>query len=170
HRDLVAIRHGRGMLWRDQVSQLHHLRRGGAKRMNAHAAPASSRAQRGFSLIEIMIGLVIGLISVLVIYQVYNVAEGFKRNTTAAGEAQMNGLFSTFVLGMELTNGGAAIAVSAAALAVCPDTGDIATSFRPVPVLITDGGGATSPDSFVVNYSIATTAATAMMFNYKDPA
>ena len=49
---------------------------------------------RGFGLIEIMVGVVIGLIAVLVIYQVYTVAEGFKRNTTAAGEAQMNGLFS----------------------------------------------------------------------------
>src|SRR5258706_797273 len=137
--------------------------------MNTQRSPGLRCAQRGFSLIEIMIGLVIGLIAVLVIFQVYNVAEGFKRNTTASGEAQMNGLFSTFMLGMELTNGGAAIAVSGADLAVCPDTGDIATSLRPVPVLITDGGGPTNPDSFVVNYSIATTAATAMMFNYKDP-
>jgi len=65
-------------------------------------APVSgpSRAQRGFGLVEIMIGLLIGLIAVLVIYQVYTVSEGFKRNTTAAGEAQVTGLFSAFVLGM----------------------------------------------------------------------
>ena len=133
--------------------------------MNTHLAPARRRAQRGFSLIEIMIGLVIGLIAVLVIFQIYTVSEGFKRNTTAAGEAQMNGLFSTFLLGMEVANSGAAIAVSGADLASCVDTGNIATTFRPIPVLITDGGGNSTPDSFVVNYSIATTLAGTAMFN-----
>src|SRR6266568_828069 len=145
-----------------QVSQLHHLWRRGPERMNADPAPALRRAQRGFSLIEIMIGLVIGLIAVLVIYQVYSVAEGFKRNTTAPGEAQMNGLFSSFVLGMEIGNGGAAMAVSAQDLASCADPTTFpasdprhfAESFRPIPVMIYDGGGASTPDSFVVNYSI----------------
>src|SRR5207237_1633264 len=87
-------------------------------------ATCLSHRQSGFGLVEIMIGLVIGLISVLVIYQVYNVAEGFKRNTTATGEAQMAGLFSTFVLGMELGNGGSAMALAAPDLASCPDPGN----------------------------------------------
>jgi type IV pilus assembly protein PilW len=132
----------------------------------------SERAQ-GFGLIELMVGLVIGLIAVLVIYQVYTVAEGFRRNTTAAGEAQMNGLFSTFMLGLQLGNAGAAMATAAADLASCADTGNIATSLRPIPVLITDGGGGTidpNPDSFVVNYSLATTRTTPAMFNADAPA
>jgi len=134
--------------------------------MNTQGTPdRSGDAQRGFSLIEIMVGVVIGLIAVLVIYQVYTVAEGFKRNTTAAGEAQMNGLFASFVLGLEIGNGAAAMAVSAQDLASCADTGNIATSFRPIPVLITDGGGNSNPDSFVVNYSIATTMAKPVLFN-----
>src|SRR5690349_23970284 len=129
--------------------------------MAANRRPSRfARAQRGFGLVEIMVGLVIGLISILLIYQVYNVAEGFKRNTTAAGEAQMAGLFSAFVLGMEISNGGAAMAISAADLASCSYTGNIATTFRPIPVLITDGGGASKPDSFVVTYSMATTLVT----------
>ena len=124
---------------------------------------------RGFSLIEIMVGVVIGLIAVLVIYQVYTVAEGFKRNTTAAGEAQMNGLFSTFVLGMEIGNGGAGMAVAAQDLASCPDPGGampqrFAQSFRPVPALITDGGGNAISDWLVVNYSMATTLANSALF------
>ena len=122
--------------------------------------------QRGFGLVEIMVGLVIGMIAVLVIYQVYNVAEGFKRNTTAAGEAQMAGLFSAFVLGMEIGNAGHATALSAPDLGSCADTGNIATSFRPIPVLITDGGAASTPDSFVVTYSVATTLVTPSMFNF----
>jgi len=138
--------------------------------MNANNAPRRSRAvQRGFGLIEIMVGVVIGLIAVLVIYQVYAVAEGFKRNTTAAGEAQQNGLFSAFVLGMEIGNGGAGIATAAQDLASCPDPGGampqrFAQSFRPIPVLITDGGASATSDSFVVNYSMATTLANSALF------
>jgi type IV pilus assembly protein PilW len=129
----------------------------------------SHREQRGFGLIEIMVGVVIGLIAVLVIYQVYAVAEGFKRNTTAAGEAQQNGLFSAFVLGMEIGNGGAGMAAAAQDLASCPDPGGamplrFAQSFRPIPVLITDGGGSATSDSFVVNYSMATTLANSALF------
>ena len=81
--------------------------------MTETSSARSHREQRGFGLIEIMVGVVIGLIAVLVIYQVYAVAEGFKRNTTAAGEAQQNGLFSAFVLGMEIGNGGAGMAAAA---------------------------------------------------------
>ena len=126
---------------------------------------------RGFGLIEIMVGVVIGLIAVLVIYQVYTVAEGFKRNTTAAGEAQQNGLFSTFVLGMEIGNGGAGMVAAAQDLASCSDPGALvpmpqrfAQSFRPIPILVTDGGGNANSDSFVVNYSMATTLANSALF------
>src|SRR5664279_3864266 len=63
-----------------------------------------TRAQHGFSLIEIMIGIVIGLIAVLVIYQVFALAEGIKRNTTSVGDAQQNGLLSSFILNVQLAN------------------------------------------------------------------
>jgi type IV pilus assembly protein PilW len=137
--------------------------------MTERSSARSHREQRGFGLIEIMVGVVIGLIAVLVIYQVYAVAEGFKRNTTAAGEAQQNGLFSAFVLGMEIGNGGAGMAAAAQDLASCPDPGGampqrFAQSFRPIPVLITDGGASATSDSFVVNYSMATTLANSALF------
>ncbi|HEV8553035.1 MAG TPA: PilW family protein [Casimicrobiaceae bacterium] len=137
--------------------------------MTERSSARSHRKQSGFGLIEIMVGVVIGLIAVLVIYQVYAVAEGFKRNTTAAGEAQQNGLFSAFVLGMEIGNGGAGMAAAAQDLASCPDPGGampqrFAQSFRPIPVLITDGGASATSDSFVVNYSMATTLANSALF------
>jgi type IV pilus assembly protein PilW len=131
------------------------------------ASKAARTGQRGFGLVEVMIGLVIGLIAVLVIYQVYTVAEGFKRNTTASGESQQTGLFSTFVLGMEVGNAGAGMADAAQDLAACTDPGNFSASFRPIPVMITDGGGGVvnpNPDSFVVNYSMATTLANSATF------
>ena len=112
-------------------------------------------AEHGFSLIEIMVGIVIGMIAVLVIYQVYAAAEGIKRNTTSVGDAQQNGLLSSFMLNVELANASNGTSYAFKDLAVCNATGSMANSLRPIPVLVTDGGGAANPDSFVVNYSLA---------------
>ncbi len=115
------------------------------------AIKRSSRRPHGFSLIEIMVGIVIGLIAVLVIYQIFAAAEGIKRNTTGAGDAQQNGLLSSFMLSIELANASNGIAVAVKDLMTCPATADPATSFRPIPILITDGGA--NSDEFVVFYS-----------------
>lgn len=123
-----------------------------------HGARAAAHA-RGISLVEVMVGLVIGLIAVAVIMQVFSTAEAFKRNTTSAGDAQQNGLFSTFTLALELANAGNGIGIptvfGSTSLAKCPNTNDVATILRPIPVIITAGKDASSPDAFVVTYSVA---------------
>jgi type IV pilus assembly protein PilW len=105
-----------------------------------------------------MVGVVIGMIAVLVIYQVFAAAEGIKRNTTSAGDAQQNGLLASFMLGVELSNASNGVAMSWQKLQSCPTTASAATTLRPIPILITDGGGPTIPDKFVVNYSISNIA------------
>lgn len=47
--------------------------------------------QTGFSLVEILVGLVIGLLATLVIMQVFSVFEGQKRSTSGSADAQTNG-------------------------------------------------------------------------------
>lgn len=121
--------------------------------MRIRSLAARRVAQRGVSLIEIMVAVLIGMVAVLVIFQVFTVSEGFKRNTTGVGDAQQTGLFSTFTLGLELANAGNGIALAGSDLITCTDTGDIATTMRPIPVLITAGASNDIPDSFVVNYS-----------------
>src|SRR6185312_250753 len=105
------------------------------------------RSQIGFSIIEIMVGVVIGMIAVLVIYQVFATSEAFKRNITAAGDAQQNGLLSSFMMGIELANAGNGLAVSGRGLGSCAPTVvagatptflEIANSQLPIPILITD--------------------------------
>ena len=120
--------------------------------------------QQGFSLIDIMVGIVIALVAMLVIFQVFVVGEQFKRNTTSIGEAQVNGLLASFALGLQLANSGNALAVAAQDLAVCEDqvaepdlTKRFAKSWRPLPILVFDSGVAATPDSFIVNYSTTTT-------------
>jgi len=46
--------------------------------------------QSGFSLVELMVGLVIGLIASLVIMQVFSAFEGQKRSTSGTADAQTN--------------------------------------------------------------------------------
>ena len=54
----------------------------------------SSAQQFGFSLIELMVGMTIGLIALLVIGQTLSVFDVHKTTTTAAADAQENGLLA----------------------------------------------------------------------------
>ncbi len=53
---------------------------------------------------------------------------------------------------------------SALDLGTCTPAATMADSLRPIPLLITDGGGANTPDSFVVYYSVARTFVSAALF------
>ena len=44
--------------------------------------------QRGFGLVETMIGILIGLLVVLVIYNLFSAAERYKRMTVGTSDAQ----------------------------------------------------------------------------------
>jgi len=112
------------------------------------------RRHAGFGLVEILVGVVIGLIALLVIYQALAVSEGYKRTTTAGGDAQSAGMISTFILGQDIGNAGNGISVTALELGTCPSTGNFATTWRPIPVLIRDGGDDFTSDSFDVFYSV----------------
>lgn len=54
------------------------------------------RRSGGFSLVEIMVGIGIGLAALLVILQVFTVFEGQKRTTTSGADAQTNGGVALF--------------------------------------------------------------------------
>ncbi|MEO8486780.1 MAG: PilW family protein [Betaproteobacteria bacterium] len=136
--------------------------------MNAHRSLRTARArQRGISLIELMVGVVIGLIAVLVIYQTFAVAEGVKRQTISAGDAQKTGMIAMYLLGSELGNAGSGISLNQDDLATCTDTGNVATTMRPFSVVITAGADDATPDSIVVNYSTARSVVTPSVFMAK---
>lgn len=50
----------------------------------------ASAHQKGFSLVEMMVGVAIGLIAVIVMFQVFAISEERKHTTTASGDAQNN--------------------------------------------------------------------------------
>ena len=130
--------------------------------MAARAFDVAPRSrQRGISLIEMMVGVVIGLVAVLVIYQTFAVAEGVKRQTVSAGDAQKTGLIATYLLGSEIGNAGSGITLNQDDLATCnTDAADIVKTMRPFSVLITPGADDATPDQIVVNYGTARSVVT----------
>jgi type IV pilus assembly protein PilW len=56
------------------------------------------RSSAGFSLIELMVAALIGLIGTVIIFQMFAVAEGQKRQTTGAGDALQAGAQAIFQL------------------------------------------------------------------------
>jgi len=115
---------------------------------------ATSRAQRGAGLMETMIGILIGLLVVLVVYNLLSVAEGYRRATTGAADAQITGLLSQWVTGQDAANGGNGIMSAFPDLTACNKTEADATytadnTLKPIPILITKGALAKDSDSFV---------------------
>ena len=118
---------------------------------------SGSSVQRGVGLVETMIGLVIGMLMVLVIFQVYQVNEGQKRAVTGGSDAQQNAGYGLFIIGRDISIAGNAIAASASALDGC-------ALLRPIPVVITAGATDNDPDSVTVLYGGSSTLSTAVAF------
>jgi len=68
--------------------------------------PLFAYRARGFSMVELMVAMVIGLIGMIIIFQVFEVSEGIKRTTTSGGDAQQNGAIALYLLEHDLRNGG----------------------------------------------------------------
>lgn len=61
---------------------------------------------RGFSLVELLVGLVIGMIGVVIMMQIFSVSEGYKRTTTGGDDAQNNGAIGLYGLQRDLRQAG----------------------------------------------------------------
>jgi type IV pilus assembly protein PilW len=73
------------------------------------ARPALVPKSRGFSLIELMVGIVISLIGTLAIMAAFALFEGQKRTTTAGDDAQQNGSFALYTLERQLRTAGSGL-------------------------------------------------------------
>ncbi len=108
--------------------------------------------QRGFSLVELMVGMVIGLLTVLVITQVMALSEGKKRTTALGSDAQVNGALALFAIQRDVQQSGYGADLSLSSLG-CPVNysygGSAASSFTLAPVVITDGTSG-APDTITV--------------------
>jgi type IV pilus assembly protein PilW len=60
----------------------------------------------GMSIVELMVAMVIGLVGVIVIFQVFSVNEGIRRSTTAGSDEQTSGIVGLTLIERELRHAG----------------------------------------------------------------
>lgn len=130
--------------------------------------PAGTRRlQSGFTLIELMVGVLLGLLTTLVIAQVLAFAEGQKRGTTSGSDAQVNGALALYAVQRDLQMAGYGFTANPAALgcglrAQYNGNANVLqqVSASPVlaPVVITDGAS-DAPDTITVLASSKTSFA-----------
>ena len=65
--------------------------------------------QRGFSLIELMVGMLVSMICMLAMMAAFAVYEGKKRTTTSGNDAQQNGSYALYTLERQLRTAGSGI-------------------------------------------------------------
>lgn len=114
---------------------------------------------RGFSLIELMVGVLIGMIGIVVIFQMLDVSEKRKRTTGAGADAQISGTMALYSLERDLRQAGFGFGMAASStygnLLGCSvsiyDGNAPARSFNQTlsPVAITDGNNG-APDTLTV--------------------
>lgn len=110
----------------------------------------SHRTQKGMSLIELLVGVVIGMIGIVVIFQVLALSESRKRTTGAGSDAQISGAIALFAMERDVQQAGFGFSTS-------PNLGCTVNAFETVrgnftfpliPVQIVQGA-AGAPDSIV---------------------
>jgi len=113
------------------------------------------RAERGFTLVEVLISTVVALFATLAIFQSFAVSEGYRRTATSGGDATFSGAVATYLMDRDLRMAGYGLnsatylgcAVSGTDSGVTP-AGNIA--FTLAPVQITAGANAQTPDSITI--------------------
>ena len=102
----------------------------------------------GFSLVEVMVGMTLGLLTVLVVMQTFSVFEFQKQTTTAGSDAQENGMMAMVQLEQDIRGAGAGLinnnvmsctTINSYYNGAIPAPG-MPTSGGFAPVSITDGG------------------------------
>lgn len=120
----------------DFVFQLSHR---GRRRVQA-------ASQRGLTLIELMVGVALGLLTTVVIAQVLMVSEERRRTTSAGSDAQTKGALALYALQREVVSAGYGINAQIGALGceIRAKIGNTTSTYTLAPIVITDGASGAS--------------------------
>lgn len=107
--------------------------------------------QRGFTLLELMIGVAIGLLAALVVASVLLASEGQRRTVTSASDAQVSGALSLYALQREVQAAGYGLVPSLGSLGceVRAQRDGVSFTWTLAPVRITNGASG-APDAITV--------------------
>ena len=112
--------------------------------------------QTGFTLVEIMVGLVIGMLVSIVIVQVLSTFEAQKNTTTGTADAQTNGNIALFSIGREIQQAGYAllpVTVSPLECTTLTFGGTGITSISPITIVnVVAAAGVSASDSITIRY------------------
>ncbi|HEY8070194.1 MAG TPA: PilW family protein [Burkholderiales bacterium] len=93
------------------------------------------RRSSGFSLVEIMVGMVIGMFGIMIMLQVFSLAEGQKRSTTSGGDAQTSGAIALFGIQRDIRQAGLGLTdVKLIACNLTLRTGVVLNTLAPVTI------------------------------------
>lgn len=117
-------------------------------------------AQAGLSLVELMVGVLIGMIGIVVIFQMLATSEERKRTATAGSDVQVTGAIALTSLERDVREGGYGFSSAAYDAGITPVMGctvnaydsarpTAAFTYRLTPVQIVQGAGAAS-DTIIV--------------------
>jgi len=118
--------------------------------------PSGAVRQRGFTLIEILVGVAIGVVGLLVIFQTMAVWNRHTQSTSSGGDSDTSGTLAMFNLERDLRLGGYGIGtvdstMSGCAVAVTNVANGTSFHFPLTPVVIVEGAGG-APDTINVLY------------------
>jgi type IV pilus assembly protein PilW len=134
------------------------------------AGHANRRYAHGFSLVELMVGILVSIICTLAIMTAFAVYEGHKRTTTSGNDAQQNGSYALYELERQVRTAGSGIvqgnnysvwgcplSASTSSAQVLPATKALPAPFAAwptttlaMPVLVSAGATASAPDTIAV--------------------
>ena len=128
------------------------------------------RRESGFSLVELLVAVAIGLIGIIIMLQVFENAEGVRRTTVSGGDAQQNGVIALYSMERDVRNAGMGINEIHLLAPPCNMVGYDGARNTPnfptagtivlTPVQIFPGGTPTTPDQLAVFYGAQTQANT----------
>ena len=112
-------------------------------------------------MVELLVAMLIGLIGMIIIFQVFEVSEGIKRSTTSGGDAQQNGVIALYSMERDFKNAG--MGFNDTTFVGCnivgydnkratPDFPPAGVTMKLAPVFITSGAATTAPDQISVLY------------------
>ncbi len=126
---------------------------------NKHGSPRP--AQTGLSLVEIMVGVLIGMIGIVVIFQMLATSESRKRTVTAGSDVQVSGVIGLTSIERDIREAGYGFSSAGFDAGVTPlmgcmvnafdsgRTAPTAFTYRLTPIQIIQGAGAAS-DTIIV--------------------
>ncbi|XVJ71036.1 MAG: prepilin-type N-terminal cleavage/methylation domain-containing protein [Rhizobacter sp.] len=110
----------------------------------------NSTAQKGFSLIELMVGLTIGLFVLLGVLLAYSQWDGRSRTASAKTDALTESAVASYLLDTELRTAGLGLGDSPVTGPPCTVAVSPTVSFPLMPISIVNGGPAGEPDTIAL--------------------